>query len=184
MKIFAETERLILREILPEDENGLFQLDSDPDVHQYLGNKTIHKLEEARDAITRIRQQYIDNGIGRWAIVEKSTNSFIGWTGLKLMKELTNNHIEHYDMGYRIMKKYWGKGIATETVRPSLAYGFDILNQDNIFAMAHIGNLASGRVLEKSGFKLIETFELNGVAKNWFKITREEWATEKSRTSR
>jgi len=176
MKIFAETERLILREILPADEDGLFQLDSDPEVHKYLGNNPIKNIEQSRDAIKRIRQQYIDNGIGRWAIIEKSTNSFVGWTGLKLMKELTNNHIEHYDLGYRLIKKYWGKGFATETVRPSLDYGFDNLKQDNIYAMTHIDNLASRNILEKSGLKFIETFDLNGIKKNWFKITKEEWA--------
>jgi hypothetical protein len=39
VKIFAETERLILREILPTDIDGLFELDFDPEVHKYLGNK-------------------------------------------------------------------------------------------------------------------------------------------------
>ena len=41
MKIFAETKRLILREILPSDLEDMFELDSDPMVLQYLGNKTI-----------------------------------------------------------------------------------------------------------------------------------------------
>jgi len=46
MTIFAETERLILREILPEDVDGLFELDSDPEVHRYLGNNPIQKREQ------------------------------------------------------------------------------------------------------------------------------------------
>lgn len=41
MKIYAETERLILREILPTDVDALFELDSDPDVHRYLGNNPV-----------------------------------------------------------------------------------------------------------------------------------------------
>ena len=43
MKIFAETERLILRELTPADDTGMFELDSDPEVHQYLGNSPIYK---------------------------------------------------------------------------------------------------------------------------------------------
>lgn len=92
MKIFAETERLILREILPSDIDGMFELDSDPEVHKYLGNKPVTTREQISDAINFIRQQYIDNGIGRWAIIDKKTNDFIGWTGLKFVTELTNNH--------------------------------------------------------------------------------------------
>lgn len=75
-----------------------------------------------------IRQQYIDNGIGRWAIIEKKTNDFIGWTGLKFVTDLTNNHKHYNDLGYRLRKKYWGKGIATETAFASLSYAFDKLN--------------------------------------------------------
>ncbi len=68
MKIFAETERLILREILPEDDKGMFELDSDQDVHKYLGDNTVENIEQSRLIIANIRQQYAINGIGRWAI--------------------------------------------------------------------------------------------------------------------
>ena len=74
MKIFAETERLILRELLKSDADGMFELDSDPLVHQYLGNKTISNINQSIELIDFVRQQYIDHGIGRWAIIDKSTN--------------------------------------------------------------------------------------------------------------
>lgn len=45
MKIFAETERLILRELLPSDDYGMFELDSDHEVHRYLGNKPVTTIE-------------------------------------------------------------------------------------------------------------------------------------------
>jgi [ribosomal protein S5]-alanine N-acetyltransferase len=71
-KIFIETERLILREIVPTDVDGLFELDSDPEVHRYLGNKTIDSREKIVELIEFIRKQYADNGIGRWAIIDKN----------------------------------------------------------------------------------------------------------------
>ena len=101
MIIFKETNRLILREIIPKDEVGFYELDSDAEVHKYIESKTIDTIEQARETIRFIRQQYIDNGIGRWAIIEKETNNFIGWTGLKLIRKETNNHINYYDLGYR-----------------------------------------------------------------------------------
>lgn len=106
MKIVAETERLILREILPTDIDGMFELDADPEVHKYLGNNPVTDKSDIVGAIDFIRQQYSEHGIGRWAIIDKQTNAFIGWTGLKFVIELTNKHKNYYDLGYRLIKKY------------------------------------------------------------------------------
>src|SRR5690606_24565220 len=133
IKVFSETERFILREILPTDVDKLFELDSDPEVHRYLGNSPVTGKDQIIDVINFIRQQYVDNGIGRWAIIDKKTNDFIGWTGLKFVTDLTNNHKNYYDLGYRLIKKYWGQGIATETALASLNYAFDKLNADEVY---------------------------------------------------
>ncbi len=175
MKIFIETERLILRELLSTDDERMFELDSDPEVHTFLGNKPVKSIEESRAIIQSVQQQYIDNGIGRWAVVEKSSGSFVGWTGLKLIKELTNNHIDFYDVGYRLIKKYWGKGYATESAKASVQYGFEQMQLNEIFGITHVENIKSKRALEKCGLKFIETFEHNGIPCNWFRITKEEW---------
>jgi ribosomal-protein-alanine N-acetyltransferase len=172
MEIFAETERLILRELLPTDRNGLFAVDSDPDVNIYLGNNPVKTIEQTDDIIKFIRKQYIDNGIGRWAMIEKSSNNFIGWAGLKLIRELTNNRIDYYDLGYRLNKSYWGKGFATEAARASLQYGFNTLNLNEIYAIADSKNVASRNVIEKVGLKFIETFNYSDTDHDWFEIQK------------
>ncbi|MFA6058443.1 MAG: GNAT family N-acetyltransferase [Taibaiella sp.] len=175
MQTHIETDRLLIRELMPEDAEGIFELDSDPEVHLYLGNNPIKTMEQAEEAIKFIRQQYLDNGIGRWAVIEKTTNAFIGWSGLKFMKETVNEHNNYYDLGYRFMKKYWGKGYATETAIASLNYGFNELKLPEIFAMADVQNTLSNAVLSKAGLKFIELFHDDGIPHNWYKITREEW---------
>ena len=172
MEIFVETERLILREIIPEDRNGLFAIDSDPDVNIYLGRNPVENIEQSDDLIKFIRKQYIDNGIGRWAMIEKNTNNFIGWTGLKLVRELTNNHIDYYDLGYRLNKNYWGKGFATEAAKASLQYGFNTLDLNEIYAIADSQNVASRNVIEKVGLKYIETFTNGDTDHDWFEIQK------------
>lgn len=172
MKIFAETERLILREILPTDVDGLFELDSDPEVHRYLGNKPVTDKNKVVEVISFIRQQYEDNGIGRWAIIDKKTNNFVGWTGLKFVTELTNNHINYYDIGYRLNRKYWGQGIATETAITSLEYAFNNLKLDEVYASARVENEGSNKILKKIGLKFIETFYYNDIKCNWYKIDK------------
>lgn len=175
MKIFTETERLILREVLPTDTDGFFELDSDPEVHKYLGNKPIQNKSQAEEIITFIRNQYIDNGIGRWAMVEKSTNSFIGWTGLKLVTEKINNQSNYHDLGYRLIRKFWGKGYATESAIASLNYGFTNLNLHEIVGIAHINNTASNAILKKTGFRFVKQFEYDHATHNWYCINKNEW---------
>jgi RimJ/RimL family protein N-acetyltransferase len=80
MKIITETERLIIREIETSDTDVMLELHSAPEVHRYLGNKTITNREDIIDAIKSLGQQYADFGVGRWAMIDKKTNEFIGWT--------------------------------------------------------------------------------------------------------
>jgi RimJ/RimL family protein N-acetyltransferase len=175
MKIVIETERLFLREFLPSDDNDFFEMDSNPEVHKYLGNNPIQSIEQAHEVIANIRQQYIDNGIGRWAAIEKVTGNFIGWSGLKFIKEVENNHINFYDVGYRLNLKYWGKGYATESAKAAIHYGFNQLNLNEIIGTANVENIKSRRALEKCGLKYIEKFMWKDIPCDWLKITKEEW---------
>lgn len=179
MKAQVETERLLLREILSTDIEGMFDLDANSEVHKYLGNKPVKSKEESAEVINFIRQQYIDNGIGRWAIIDKKTNDFIGWTGLKYETELTNNHQNYYDIGYRLRKKYWGKGIATESALAMLEYAFDQLQVNEVYAMADCENDGSNKILKKIGLNYIEKFILDGVEHNWYKIDKTEYYNKK-----
>ncbi len=174
MQIFAETPRLILREILPADAPGMFELDSDPDVHRYLGNNPIKTLEEAVAGIAFIRQQYADYGIGRWAVIEKATGEFTGWAGLKYMTETRNGHKNFYDVGYRFIKRYWGKGYATEAAIASVKYGFDVLKLKELFGMADVENVASNKALHKAGLKYVEDFEHGSIRHSWYRLGKED----------
>lgn len=173
MKIFIETDRLILREIVEDDLYDMFELDSDPEVHSYLGNKPIETLHDAKTTIEYIRNQYANDGIGRWAVIEKSTNEFAGWSGLKFEREVRKD-MHYYDLGYRLKKRFWGKGIATESSKEALKYGFEVLNLSAIYGGAHVDNAASNRVLQKVGLTHLETFIFDNAPHHWYGIRREE----------
>lgn len=72
MTVHLETNRFILRDIEFNDANDIFELDSDPEVHKFLGKKPIKTIDEAEAIIDYIRKQYYDYGIGRWAIINKT----------------------------------------------------------------------------------------------------------------
>jgi len=174
MKVYAETERLILRELMPADEEGMFELDSDPIVHKYIDNNPVKSRDQIREVISFIRQQYEERGIGRWAAIEKSSGDFIGWSGLKLNdeKEPLNGKVNFIDIGYRFIPRYWGKGYATESSLVALDYGFKEKKYDTITGIALIENIASIKVLQKIGLEYIEDFMVHGELASWYELKR------------
>lgn len=172
MRYHIETERLIMRDLLPSDDNDMFALDSDPEVHRYVGNKPVQTIEESRKVIGIIRSQYEVNGIGRWAVIEKTTGLFIGWAGLRLMREVTNGHVNYLDLGYRFIKQYWGKGYAKEAAKASAIYAWNVLHADELFGMAEEDNIASRKVLESVGLVYEEMFDWNGRPYAWYGMQR------------
>jgi RimJ/RimL family protein N-acetyltransferase len=177
MTIFAETPRLILRELIPTDAEGMFALDSDPEVHRYLGNQPVTTMEQVHAVIAMIRQQYMDHGIGRWAVVEKSTGDFVGWAGLKYVTDEVNSHVNYHDLGYRFIRKYWGRGYGTEAASASLKFGFDNKQLKTIYAAAQIENAGSNKILKKMGFLLKGTFFYHGSENNWYELSAQDWSS-------
>ncbi len=174
MKIYAETKNLILREIVIEDTGAMYRLDSDPLVHKYLGNKPINCMGKARAYVDYIRMQYDTYSIGRWAAIEKATGDWIGWTGLKMnFENEMNGHKNFYDIGYRFMPQYWGKGYATESSIAARDYFFKNFPGKKLCGMAELGNGASCRVLEKIGLERKDNFiyEPENITLAWFEKT-------------
>ena len=156
MKVIAETERLILRELSIADSQDFYLLNSDVQVLKYTGDLPFSSVEEA----VHFLKHYSDsrkNGFGRWAVVSKESKDFLGWCGLKLNEE----HL--IDLGFRFFRKEWGKGYATESSFACLEYGFHTLKLDYIMGRSSRDNMASIKVLEKLGMKPIKTGDFEGV---------------------
>ncbi len=164
-----QSERLYYRELLPTDDEAMFAMDSNPEVHTYLYDPVIHDIEQSRKVIDYVRQQYKDVGLGRMAVILKETNEFIGWAGLKLESNV-NGYDKFYDIGYRLMPQHWGKGYATEATHFFLDYAFTTIKVKKVNAYAFQDNGASVRVLEKCGLRRMENFVQDGVETIWFEI--------------
>lgn len=166
MRIFLETERLILRQFTNEDARNLFELDSDPEVVQFTP-----QAEQPPDYAvieTRILPRFLTyyekyEGYGVWAVIEKSSQDFIGWFLFRPAFEASyfNSALAHstdIEIGYRLRKASWGKGYTTEGARALIVKGFSELGVQRVVAAALSANVASIRVLEKSGLKLQHKF--------------------------
>lgn len=150
MNKILETQRLYLREMTPEDAEVAYILNLDPEVLRYTGDDPFESIEEAKTFLESYAS-YRTYGFGRWGVILKETGEYLGWCGLKYTPEL-----DEFDIGYRLMKKFWGKGYATEAAEACLEFGFTQFNMKTIVGRAMPANVASVRVLEKIGLTFLE----------------------------
>jgi len=172
MNLILETDRLLLRPLELSDAEGMFAMDSNPNVHKYLWQTPTQTLEESLKVIEYIRGQYERNNIGRFATILKETGEFIGWTGIKYIDDhIENGNSNFFDYGYRLNEKFWGKGYATEATIAWLDYGFSKMEIELMNAYTHAQNGASNRVLTKTGMQFVEDYpDKDGVIWKWWQM--------------
>ena len=145
-KSILENEQCYLREWQLGDGKYHYELNSDAEVVKYTGDVAFENLEAA-EKFNQAYDQFEKNGCGRWLLFLKSNDEFVGWCGLKY-----HPNLDAYDLGYRLLQKHWGKGLATSTSIQVLEWAMSHLPPKRIFAKAAVENIASIRVLEKLGF--------------------------------
>jgi RimJ/RimL family protein N-acetyltransferase len=155
--VFLETERLVLRRFTEDDAELLVELDSDPEVMQFI---TGGLPTSRREVETEILPAYLayydrDDRFGFWAAIERSSGEFVGWFHFRPESDDAPDHIE---LGYRLRRSAWGKGYATEGSRALIEKGFAELGVERVFAATMVVNVASRRVMEKSGLRYVRTF--------------------------
>lgn len=195
MHIFLETERLILRRFTMGDIDNLVALDGDPAVMRYItGGPPTPRDTLEHDHLPYYLDYYKRYaGYGFWAVIEKATGDFLGWFHFRPAEDAPADEPE---LGYRLRRSAWGKGYATEGSRALIDKGFTDLGVRRVVAFAFQPNIASTRVMEKCGMRLIRTFRLTpeqmeeyfGVTDPSlfdgddveYAITREEWEEQRA----
>ncbi|HEY9630240.1 MAG TPA: GNAT family N-acetyltransferase [Coleofasciculaceae cyanobacterium] len=145
-----ETQRLILREMTLQDSDDLLEVFSDPEVMQFYPQPFDRPMTQRW--IERNIQRYAQHGFGLWAIVLKS-GKLIGDCGL-VMQQVDG--LETVEIGYHIRHDLWGQGLATEAAQACRDYGFNQLGFDQLISLINPANVASRRVAEKNGMRLIK----------------------------
>ena len=164
-----ESGRLWFRELRASDAQNMFELYSDPQVLRYVGETPMRHVDQVREIIEDIRRQYQDFGVGRLATLLKSTNEFIGWAGLKYIAEI-NGRKDNYDLGYRFLRRHWGKGYGTESAKAFVAFGFNEMQLARMSGYADVAHPVSINILEKCGLQFTNTFTDDGDLCAWYEI--------------
>jgi len=165
--VILETPRLLLREMVPEDAPFFFELNADPLVIRYTGDKAFNNLQEALDITHYVINQYRENGYGRFMVLEKESGSPLGWCGLKY-----HHDTKETDLGYRFFQTYWGKGYATEASKACVQHGFHQLHLNRIIAQAMLENTASIAVMKKTGMTFLKESFIDGIPSCTYQILK------------
>lgn len=150
------TTRLGLRKWTDADTNPFVAINKDKDVMKYFPGTVTE--EETLAMISRIKTHFNVHGFGLYAVEEKSSGAFIGFTGFAIPR-FESFFTPCVEIGWRLQQSAWGNGYATEAAKACLEYGFGSLNFDSVFSFTALNNLPSERVMQKIGMKRIGEFD-------------------------
>ncbi|MFI7432763.1 GNAT family N-acetyltransferase [Micromonospora haikouensis] len=158
--VLLETGRLRLRRFTEADADALTELDSDPEVMRYLTGGQPTPADVVRgELLPRLLAGYGRcPGLGRWAAVDRATGTFLGWFALDAPAAQPGTQAE---LGYRLRRAAWGRGLATEGSRALLRHAFATVGLARVWAQTMAVNTPSRRVMEKAGLRYVRTFHLD-----------------------
>ncbi len=105
-------------------------------------------------------------------MIWKKSDETIGWSGLQPLEDTGD-----IEVGYGMIKEFWGKGIGFECASAWLKYGFETADLERIVAVASPENTASWRIMEKCGMKYQKTETHYGLECVFYAISKDEFTT-------
>jgi ribosomal-protein-alanine N-acetyltransferase len=144
-----ETPRLQLRRLERRDAQDIYAYSKDPDVARYVLWQAQSSVSEAREYIRYMLGRYRRDEPSSWGIIDKMDGHLIGTIGY-MNYDMENGVVE---IGYSLAKWKWNQGYMTEALEKVIEYTFETMDVNRIEAMHEPENPASGRVMEKCGFK-------------------------------
>lgn len=186
MKVFLETERMLLRQFTLDDVEDVLALDSDPAVRRFVEDGEPVDRDETQNVIEHWMGYYArSESFGFWAAIEKRSGQFLGWFHFRPREGCPEREPE---LGYRLVSAAWGKGYATEGSRALIDNGFASTDIVRVVAETMAVHEASRRVMEKAGLRHTRSFptewpvrlpgDEHGEVE--YAITRAEWADQSS----
>jgi RimJ/RimL family protein N-acetyltransferase len=147
----VETERLLLRRWRADDAPALAAINADPEVMRFIGRGAVLGRGLSDDLLARFEREWRERGFGLWAMEERAApGELIGFCGLTVPMFLPEV-LPAVEVGWRLARGAWGRGLATEAARAALVFGFEEQAMAEIVAIVQPENVRSLRVAEKLG---------------------------------
>lgn len=149
--IVLETERLILRRLEPGDQDAGFMLElmNEPGWLQFIGDRGVRTLEEARSYIERaVTAQHARHGFSMSCVVARDAGVAVGICGL-----VQRDTLPEPDLGFASLERWSGRGLAREAAAAATEHAHAVLRLRRILAVTSPENERSLRLLEGIGFR-------------------------------
>lgn len=151
-----ESERLGFRRWQPSDRDAFSVMNADFSVMKYFPQVL---TKEASDLlIDRFEVHFVEKGYGMWAVEIKENREFIGFIGL-LEINMDVDFKKAIEIGWRLDKRFWKKGYASEGATACLEYAFNILKMNEIYSFTAVLNQPSEKVMQRIGMEKIKEFD-------------------------
>ncbi len=160
-----QSERLKFCQISLNDTNALFEIRTHSDVMKYMDTDMMKSIADSEELIKSLTESFIKGEGINWGLLEKSSNTFIGYFGFW---RIDSRHCRA-EIGYALHPDYWGKGYMNEAASVLIDFGFNTLHLHSVEANINPDNLASKKVLEKIGFVKEAYFRENFLYNKEFK---------------
>ena len=171
------SRRLSLRPLAVSDIRALHRLWMDQYVRRFLWDDTIVSFKQTEDIIKRSAQLFDQHGFGIWGVREHYSSRLIGFAGYWHFRTPLS-----LELLFGVAADHWGRGIATESSRCVIRYGFEVLRFRTIEASTDVTNRASVRVIEKLGMSFQQRAEVDGLDTVFYSLPRSEWETFRHRS--
>ncbi|WP_082806741.1 GNAT family N-acetyltransferase [Ferroacidibacillus organovorans] len=148
-----ETSRLVLRRWGEKDIAPMAEINADPEVMRWIGGGTTRTEEQTKRAIKHWEEEWNTLDYGLFAVEVKESGELSGFVGLSVPTFLPEV-MPAVEIGWRLGRSFWGKGIATEAARGVLRFGFENCDLTEILSICQVGNDASERIMQKLGMHL------------------------------
>ncbi|MFG2651895.1 GNAT family N-acetyltransferase [Streptomyces sp. NPDC048436] len=148
------TPRLVLRRWRETDVAPMTVINSDPEVMRWIGDGSVHDREEqTRSTMAMWEHGWDTEGFGLFAVEVRATGELAGFTGLSVPRYLPEV-LPAVEIGWRLGRSFWGRGLATEAARTALDFGLTDRGLERIVSIVQVGNDASERVMHKLGMRV------------------------------
>jgi RimJ/RimL family protein N-acetyltransferase len=156
------TPRILLRRWRDDDLDAFAEITAQPEVMRWIRDGRVLDREGAAERLDAYRRHWEEHGFGLYALVVRQTGELAGFTGLAVPTFLPEI-LPAVEIGWRLGRRHWGQGLATEAARAVVNHARDGLGLDRLVSIHQVGNDASARVMIKIGMHLErETTEPSG----------------------
>ncbi|NJC72153.1 GNAT family N-acetyltransferase [Planosporangium thailandense] len=172
----VQTARLVLRRWRSDDVAVMAEINADPEVMRWIGDGAVSDHDRTAAGITACEREWDEHGFGLFAVEVRRTGELAGFTGLAVPTFLPEI-MPAVEIGWRLGRRHWGQGYATEAARAALRFAFLERGLDRIVSVHQVGNVASERVMRKLGMSLDrETVQPScGRAVRVYALSRDEY---------